>query len=190
MTYSVIGWAAGMMALAVTAAELVRMRAARGAARRAAGVEALMAGCMTAMALPVTDAWMSLRLIWVGLFAALGLACAAAGAGEAIRDGWRRGRHWFHHTMGCGAMACMTVAMASGAAHPGMAGMAGDHGTTGWDVACAVLAVYFLLSTASALRAQLLTADSRAVSLSCPDAAPAGRIAMSGIMAVMLLVTV
>lgn len=181
MADGVVGWMAAAMALGVATAELPRLRAARGSARYAVGVEMLMALCMTAMALPVTAALFSGQRGWAGVFAAIGLGCAVTGVREVARTGWRAGRHWFHHSLGCGAMLCMTLAMEHASGHAGM--------TTRWGVACALLALYFLLSMAVSLHSRLLGGAVAIRAPGPPDCAavPTGRIAMGGIMAVMLI---
>jgi hypothetical protein len=173
------------MALGVAAVDVRRMRTAQGAARSAVGVEVLMAAVMAFMALPATAAAFSGQFLWAGAFAVVGLGCAAVGVRDSARAGWRQGRHWFHHMVGCGAMAYMTLAMGQASAHAGMAagmpGIAGTAGTGEWAAACAVLALYFLLAMAVGLRSQVLGSAPAA------EAVPVGRIAMGGIMAVMLI---
>jgi hypothetical protein len=188
VTVGVIGWTAAVMALGVAAVDVRRMRTAQGTARSAVGVEVLMAAVMAFMALPATAAAFSGQFLWAGAFAVVGLGCAAVGVRDSARAGWRHGRHWFHHMVGCGAMACMTLAMRQASAHagmaagmPGMAGTAGTAGTGEWAAACAVLALYFLLAMAVGLRSQVLGNAPAA------EAVPVGRIAMGGIMAVMLI---
>ncbi|MEU2736131.1 DUF5134 domain-containing protein [Streptomyces sp. NPDC007095] len=82
-------------------------------------------------------------------------------------------------------MVCMVLAMR--AAHPmrAHAGMAMSTTVSGWAIACAVLALYFVLSMAVTLWRQVASDRPRGA-----DPVPVGRIAMAGITAVMLLTMV
>ncbi|MFF8959685.1 DUF5134 domain-containing protein [Streptomyces sp. NPDC014894] len=109
---------------------LARMRGSSGAARSAAGGEALMALGMAAMAAPSVGldlpGW-----IWPLYTAVFG--AAALGALWSARHG---GRHRLHHLVGSLAMVHMAAAMTTGAGH-------GGHPGGGLPLVTAALLAYY-----------------------------------------------
>ncbi|WP_328935031.1 MULTISPECIES: DUF5134 domain-containing protein [unclassified Streptomyces] len=181
-----IAWVAAGMALVMGASELPRLAGHHTFSRPGVAADVLMSACMAAMVCPATEGMFIAVGWWPVLFVLAGVACAAAGARQAVRPDHRHGgAHWFQHAVACGAMVCMVLAMRSANpvhAHPGMT-MAGT--VSGWAIACAALALYFILSMAVILWRQVVSDGS-----SRAEAVPVVRIAMAGITAVMLLTMV
>ncbi|MFG2375226.1 DUF5134 domain-containing protein [Streptomyces sp. NPDC048504] len=186
MDLAPIAWVAAGMALAMGASELPRLAGHRAFSRYGVTADVLMSVCMAAMVCPATVGVFTSVGWWPILFVLAGVACAVAGARQAVRPDHRHGgAHWFQHAVACGAMVCMVLAMR--AAHPVHAptGMAMAKTVSGWAIACAVLAFYFMLSMAVTLWRQVVSEGSRSA-----EAVPMARIAMAGITAVMLLTMV
>jgi hypothetical protein len=183
VSIGMVGWVAGGMALAVAVVGSLRLVRGSGPGRCAVGAEVVMALCMAVMALPATAGMFMSGSRWsAGLFALAGAGCLAVAVREAAGGRWRRGGGWFHHAVGWAAMVCMVLAVGAGkhtTEHTAM----GAAAPSVWSAACAVLALYFLLSMAVALWRQVGT-DAPAGGWEVP----LGRIAMGGVTAVMLVV--
>lgn len=231
MTGHLLGWTLVVLGAGVAVENLLRMALVSGWARYEAGAEAVMGAGMAVMAAPATAAlYGTYSMWWAAVFGLLCLGGAAMSVRHAIRGGMRHLRHGAHLVIGSAAMVLMTLAMpgaasgpvlalagSSGHGHGAMAGMEGmsAHGMSEaaassgssivWRAAFWVLAAYFLVSVALAVRARMLdsggssqaamvatrarhrrAARSPAV-LSAPNARLAGHIGMGGSMATMLL---
>ncbi|MCX4862192.1 DUF5134 domain-containing protein [Streptomyces canus] len=186
MDLGTIGWTAGVMALVLAAAELPRLAARHAPSRHGAAAEALMDVCMAVMACPLTMGVFTGVGWWPVVFGLAGAACLAAGARAAcVRRRSGRARHWFQHAVGCAAMACMVLAMRADHRMAGHGGMTMPTATSGWAIACAVLACYFVASMALALWRDVVSERHTGA-----EAVPVTRIAMAGVTAVMLLAMV
>ncbi|WP_159774022.1 DUF5134 domain-containing protein [Streptomyces sp. HM190] len=231
MTGHLLGWTLVVLGAGAALGSLVRMASADGWARFEAGAEAAMGAGMAVMAAPPTALhYGTYGLWWAAVFAALCVGGVALAVRHVIRGGMRQLGHGTHLVIGSAAMVLMTLAVPgensgpalalgpSGHGHghgatAGMRGVGGGHGvieaaaSSGsavlWRAAFWVLAAYFVVFVALAVRARLrgpVTApaapatrarDRRAARtpalLSAPNARLAGHVGMGGSMATMLL---
>ncbi|MDX2936129.1 DUF5134 domain-containing protein [Streptomyces ipomoeae] len=130
-------WSLVTVSVLVAMVSLARLAAADGReARFAACGDLIMAGGMAAMFLPATAATFGDHsVLWIAVFAVVGLGGTALSVRHTLRLGWRHGRHWVHHIIGSAAMVLMTLAMPGTNSGPvlalGMSGHGHGHGHGG-----------------------------------------------------------
>lgn len=86
-----IAWVAAGMALVMGASELPRLAGHHTFSRPGVAADVLMSACMAAMVCPATEGMFIAVGWWPVLFVLAGVACAAAGARQAVRPDHRHG---------------------------------------------------------------------------------------------------
>ncbi|GGY15009.1 DUF5134 domain-containing protein [Streptomyces djakartensis] len=126
-------WSLAAVSVLVAMVSLARLAAAdSGEARFAAGGDLVMAAGMAAMFLPATSmSFGDHGIVWVTVFATVGLGGVVLSVQHTLRRGWRHGRHWGHHVLGSAAMVIMTLAMPGSASGPVLALGTSGHGHGG-----------------------------------------------------------